>query len=370
MVSCTKADPKAADAAHGFHYIFTAICCFSRYAWLAPLRNKNENSVGKVLLEKVLLDGAMFPVVLRSDNAREFTGSVISYINNQLEIRHVLGSTYHPQSQGVVERMHRTMKAIGKALAEGHPADWPEMLPYAQCVLRILPLKSLGGRSPYEVVTGLKPKLPSAMLVKYPVQEITVDSYAEQLVEHLRSLYHRLRALMQDVVDQNEQEAEGSLGQALRPGDLVLRRYSPHEKQKEAGAGPWRFTRSVDPRFYRVVRAVADQPFAYYVVDHAEPSRQLKFKQPLNRRLLIKLDMPELREDSLREKRRIELQTDEGHPWQRGTVEGLGVDGRAKIRWDHHPAGTEQVELCDRRFRWLYGEPVRDWDVVPEFPGE
>ena len=163
------------------------------------------------------------------------------------------------------------------------------------------------------------------MLVKYPVPEITVDSYAEQLVEHLRSLYHRLRALMQDVVDQNEQEAEGALGQALRPGDLVLRRYSPHEKQKEAGAGPWRFTRSVDPRFYRVVRAVADQPFAYYVVDHAEPSRQLKVKQPLNRRLLIKLDMPELREDSLREKRRIELQTDEGHPWQRGTVEGLSL---------------------------------------------
>ena len=106
------------------------------------------------------------------------------------------------------------------------------------------------------------------------------------------------------------------------------------------------------------------------MLDHDEPTRPLTFSQPVSRQRLVKLDMPELREDSLREKRRIELQMDEGHPWQRGTVEGLGVDGRAKIRWDHHPAGTEQVELCDR----LYGEPVRDWnvdwDVVPEFPGE
>ena len=74
--------------------------------------------VGRALLERVILDTAMFPTVVRSDRAKEFTGSVLAYINSQLEIRHVLGSSYHPQSQGVVERMHRTMKSIGKALAE------------------------------------------------------------------------------------------------------------------------------------------------------------------------------------------------------------------------------------------------------------
>ncbi len=70
------------------------------------------------MLERVLLDMAMFPVVLRTDNAKEFTAALITYINRQLEIRHVLGSTYLPQSQAIVERMHRTMKMVGKALAE------------------------------------------------------------------------------------------------------------------------------------------------------------------------------------------------------------------------------------------------------------
>ncbi len=94
-------------------------------------------------MEKVFLVLAMFPTVLRSDRAREFIGGVIAYINSQLEIKHVLGSTFHPQSQGIVERMHRTMQCIGKALMEENPGDWPMLLPYAQCVLRIIPLATL-----------------------------------------------------------------------------------------------------------------------------------------------------------------------------------------------------------------------------------
>ena len=180
----------------------------------------------------------MFPTVLRSDRAPEFTGSVIAYINHQLEIRHVLGSPYHPQSQGVVERMHRTLKSIGKALVQASPEHWPDMLQYAQCILRILPLKVLGDRSPYEVVTGLRPKLPSALLAKFPVQETTVDTYSEALIDFLRSTHMRIKALMQDAQARSEQEAEGSMSRELHVGDRVLRKLSPHQKEAFAGAGP------------------------------------------------------------------------------------------------------------------------------------
>ena len=98
-------------------YILTCICCFSRWVWLIPIPDTSAETIAKALLERVLLDIAMFPTVIRSDRAREFTDSVIAYINAQLEIRHVLGSAYHPQSQGMVERMHRTMKLVGKPSA-------------------------------------------------------------------------------------------------------------------------------------------------------------------------------------------------------------------------------------------------------------
>ena len=85
---------------------------------------------------------------------------ILRQLNSLLSVRQVYGSTYSPQSQGVDERMHGTMSAIVRGLVDGHPEDWEEMLPYAQGILRMTPHSSLGGRSPYQVVTGIRPALP------------------------------------------------------------------------------------------------------------------------------------------------------------------------------------------------------------------
>ena len=128
-----------AAAEHGMNHVLTSICCFSRFVWLIPIPDSTAETIGKALLENVLLGMGMFPSVLRSDRALAFTGSVLAYINQQLEIKHVLGSSYHPQSQGMVERMHRTLKIIGRAVVQENPNNWPAMMPYAQCVLRVIP---------------------------------------------------------------------------------------------------------------------------------------------------------------------------------------------------------------------------------------
>ncbi len=60
------------------------------------------------------------------------------------------------------------------------------MMPYAECVIRIM--KSLRGRSPYEVDTGLRPKRPVALLTEFPVPEISVDTYEERLIGYLKSM--------------------------------------------------------------------------------------------------------------------------------------------------------------------------------------
>ena len=82
-VKATPADHSEAD----YNYVLTAICCFSRFCWLIPIKDRGAETIGKALLERVLLDMAMFPVVLRSDRAQEFTSSVIGYMNRQLEIK-------------------------------------------------------------------------------------------------------------------------------------------------------------------------------------------------------------------------------------------------------------------------------------------
>ena len=65
-VDCAPGDRREAPD-HPYRYLLTATCCFSRWSWLIPVVDKSAESVGKALLEKVLLDLAMFPTVLRSD---------------------------------------------------------------------------------------------------------------------------------------------------------------------------------------------------------------------------------------------------------------------------------------------------------------
>ena len=57
---------------------------------------------------------------------------------------------------------------------------------YAQLMLRCAPMAALGGCSPYEVVTGLKPRFPRSTLEAVPVMERTIDGYFKDLMEHLK----------------------------------------------------------------------------------------------------------------------------------------------------------------------------------------
>ena len=113
-----------------------------------------------------------------------------------------------------------------------------------------------------------------------------------------------------------------------------MRRLSPNAKKVLAQGTPLRWARNVDPIIYRVVALVNEQPGAMRLVDHGDPTRELtSFTQPVSKDHLIRLDMPEL-EPGISGPRKIEICRKDADTWDRGTLEGTTVDGRAKIRWD------------------------------------
>ena len=66
-----------------------------------------------------------------------------------LGARHLGSSTYHPQSQGAVESMRKTVNAVVKGLLQEHPEDWESIIPFAESVLR---RSSMGGPGEQESV--------------------------------------------------------------------------------------------------------------------------------------------------------------------------------------------------------------------------
>ena len=71
-------------------------------------------------------------------------------------IKHVLGSSYHPQSQSAVERPHREYNAMCKTFMESEK-DWDLVANVFVWTIRTTAEIFNGEFSPYEVITGLKP---------------------------------------------------------------------------------------------------------------------------------------------------------------------------------------------------------------------
>ena len=59
-------------------------------------------------IAEVFIQG--YPETLQSDNRREFINKILNAYLVRINIRHILGSPYHPQSQGAIEAFNKTVQ--------------------------------------------------------------------------------------------------------------------------------------------------------------------------------------------------------------------------------------------------------------------
>ena len=327
-------------------YVLTCVCCFSRWVWLKPVADKGAEMTAKTLLA-IFCDMGSFPTVLRSDNAAEFISDVVKSMNAMLEIKHITGSAYHPQSQGQVESMHKTLNLLVRALVDGHPEKWEETLVYAQMLLRSAPMACLGGRSPYEVVTGLKPRLPRTALGALPVELRTVNSYVNDLMTHLREVHATVQRVALEEIEKTETTLGGHISAELEVGDPVLVRREATVRRE----GPTRFQSRVYEGVYKVLKKIS--PTTYTVGDLNDAEYVPPFKQPLHAERLIKLDMPEL-ELQPGQPRKLELRENPLQPWNTYVIDRFGTDERVRLELEGGAAQTKKwVVLTQCEYRWL-----------------
>ena len=88
-------------------YLLTCVDHFSKYAWAIPIKNKEAITVRNAIAQ-VFIQG--YPEILQSDNGREFVNKILDAYLISINVRHILGSPYHPQSQGAIEAFNKTVQ--------------------------------------------------------------------------------------------------------------------------------------------------------------------------------------------------------------------------------------------------------------------
>ncbi len=106
---------------NGFNHILTVIDRTSRWMEAIPLANTAAAEVAAALFSGWICRFGV-PAIITSDRGSQFTSSIWNSLCLLLQIKHQPTTAYHPQANGMVERLHRRLKDALRA--RGATATW------------------------------------------------------------------------------------------------------------------------------------------------------------------------------------------------------------------------------------------------------
>ena len=126
----------------------------------------HDQDIIKCLTELFCRNG--FPEKVTSDNGPQFSSKLFKKWLKQKGIAHSKAISYHPQGNGMVERLHRTLGVVLLKTTEAK-GTWAKVLPLALYFLRCSPSTSTG-ISPFLLTHGWEPRTPLKVLYQSWVQ--------------------------------------------------------------------------------------------------------------------------------------------------------------------------------------------------------
>lgn len=163
-------------------YCLTIIDRFSKWPEAIPVPDMLAQTVAAAIITHWI---ARFgtPLRITSDQGRQFESTLFHELNTTLGINHLRTTGYHPQSNGIIERFHRTLKA---AIMSKGLDDWPSKLPIILLALRSS-FKPELQTTPAEIVYGQQLRIPGEFF--HPAEKTTTSD----IITKMRATITELR---------------------------------------------------------------------------------------------------------------------------------------------------------------------------------
>ena len=167
----------------GFTHLFTVIDRHTRWPEAVPLKDTSATECARALIS-IWVSRFGVPLHMTSDRGVQFTSALWKAMSQSIGIQIHHTTSYHPQSNGLVERFHRSLKTSLKARLKG--PNWIDELPWVMLGLRTTPKDDLDTSSA-ELVYGEPLTVPGDF-----VSSRTVPWSPQEQLKTLRSqVYHK-----------------------------------------------------------------------------------------------------------------------------------------------------------------------------------
>ena len=166
-------------------YLLTIIDRFTRWPEVYPLKDICTSTICKAFVDNYLPRFGV-PLHITVDQGTQFTSHLFSELTKYLGAHKIYTSPYHPQANGIVERLHRQLKAA--IMASDNSNNWIDELPSILLGLRTIVRGDLKC-SPAEFVYGEALRIPGEIVVKD-----NSFSTEDNIINKLRNYFSKVRS--------------------------------------------------------------------------------------------------------------------------------------------------------------------------------
>lgn len=142
----------------GKKYILTFQDLFSKFIIAIPLETQESEEVAKALVDNVFLSYGICKTIL-SDQGQNFMSKLFKNMCRLFGIKKIRTSAFRPQSNGSIERMHRSLKEYIIHFIDSNQRNWDEFLKLA-CFAHNSSIHLSTKFQPFELTLGRKVNIP------------------------------------------------------------------------------------------------------------------------------------------------------------------------------------------------------------------
>ncbi|XP_042877302.1 uncharacterized protein LOC122256577 [Penaeus japonicus] len=166
---------------------------FSRWCELIPIPDETSPTVAKAFLSEVICRHTHSNV---ADNGTEFSNSLLQSVCDTLKVKKIHVLPYHPQANGVRERLNRTILNLLRTTLRTHDLDWDEWIPIVQMSKINSTYHATLGNTPHFVLHAYDLRLPYELLEQIP-SSIYIDDFLKIMVARKQEAFRLAREHLQ-----------------------------------------------------------------------------------------------------------------------------------------------------------------------------
>ncbi|UYV76584.1 hypothetical protein LAZ67_14001277, partial [Cordylochernes scorpioides] len=231
-------------------WIIVLTVYYTRYAETKAVSEATVKEVSTFLIEQFFLrHGA--PRFLISDRGSQFTSNLMKEVMKMCKVKHCFTTSYHPQTNGLTERLNRTLINMISMYVNTDQKNWDEILPFVTHAYNTT-IQETTGYSPFFLLFGREP------MSLLDDDNIPIDNNMNDYDEYIENYLDKIARTRQVVINNTEKTQERMKRnydkkhneRIYEPGHLVavwtpVRKIGKCEKLLRKYFGPYRILKKL-----------------------------------------------------------------------------------------------------------------------------